>query len=81
MLKLIIVVINPYSLLHSVLLFVVYLLLNYTLVYVIVWLAVVFEIISASNAGGKTVLVRGKAERYYSFPACIMRTINSKYYN
>ena len=36
------------------------------LVYVIVWLAVVFEINSASNAGGKIVIVRGAAEHYYS---------------
>ena len=50
------------------------------LVYVIVWLAVVFGINSASNAGEKTVIVRGEAEHYYSFPDCITRTINSKYY-
>ena len=50
------------------------------LIYVTVWLAVVFGINSASNAGGKTVIVQGKAEHYYSFPACIMRNINSKYY-
>ena len=49
-------------------------------VYVIVWLAVVFGINSASNAGGKIVIVWGEAEHYYSFPACITRTINSKYY-
>ena len=52
-----------------------------TLVYVIVWLAVVFGINSVSNAGGNTVIVRGEAEHYYSFPACITRTINSKYYS
>ena len=51
------------------------------LVYVIVWLAVVFGINSASNAGGKIVVVRGEAEHYYSFPAYITRTINSKYYS
>ena len=51
------------------------------LVYVIVRLAVVFGINSASNAGGKTVIVRGEAEHYYSFPAYITRTINSKYYS
>ena len=50
-------------------------------VYVIVWLAVVFGINSASNAGGKIVIVRGEAKHYYSFPACITRTINSKYYS
>ena len=50
-------------------------------VYVIVWLAVVFGINSTSNAGGKTVIVQGEAEHYYSFPACITRTINSKYYS
>ena len=53
----------------------------YVFVYVILWLAVVFGINSASNAGGKIVIVRGKAEHLYSFPACIMRTINSKYYS
>ena len=46
-----------------------------------IWLAVVFGMNSASNAGGKIVLVRGEAEHYYSFPACITRTINSKYYS
>ena len=51
------------------------------LVYVIVWLAVVFGINSASNAGGKIVIVRGAAQHYYYFPACIARTINSKYYS
>ena len=51
------------------------------LVYVIVWLAVVFGINSASSAGGNIVIVRGEAEHYYSFPACITRTINSKYYS
>ena len=56
--------------------------MNYVVfVYVIVWLAVVFGINSASNADGKIVIVRGKAEYYYSFPACITRTINSKYYS
>ena len=53
----------------------------YVFVYVILWLAVVFGINSASNAGGKIVIVRGEAEHYYSFPACITRTINSKYYS
>ena len=48
------------------------------LIYVIVWLAVVFEINSASNVGGKTL---GEGEHYYSISACIMRTINSKYYS
>ena len=51
------------------------------LAYVIVWLAVAFEINSTSNAGGKIVIVRGEAEHYYSFAACITRTINSKYYS
>ena len=50
-------------------------------VYVIVWLAVVFGINSAINAGRKTVIVQGKAWHYYSFPTCITRTINSKYYS
>ena len=36
-------------------------------VYVIVWLAVVFGINSASNAGKKIVIVRGAAEHYYNF--------------
>ena len=34
------------------------------LVYVIVWLAVVFGINNASNAGRKIVIVRGAAEHY-----------------
>ena len=51
------------------------------LVYVIVWLAVVFGINSASNAGRKILIMRSKAKHYYSFPACITRTINSKYYS
>ena len=46
-------------------------------VYVIVWLAVVFGINSVSNAGGKFVIVWGEAKHYYSFHACITRTINS----
>ena len=46
-------------------------------VYVIVWLAEVFGINSANNAGGKTVIVQGETKHYYSFPACITRTINS----
>ena len=33
-------------------------------VYVIVWLAVVFGINSASNAGKKIVIVQGTAEHY-----------------
>ena len=37
------------------------------LVYVIVWVAVVFEINCASNAGRKLVIVRGAAEHYYCF--------------
>ena len=49
--------------------------------YVTVWLAVVFGINSASNAGGKTVIVWGEAEHYYSFTACITRIIKSKYYS
>ena len=44
-------------------------------------LAVVFGINSASNTGGKIVTVQGAAEHYYYFPACITRTINSKYYS
>ena len=51
------------------------------LVYVIVWLAVVFGINSASNAGKKIVIVRGAAEHYYNFHTCIASTINSKYYS
>ena len=50
-------------------------------VYVIVWLAVVFGINSASNAGKKIVIVRGEAEHYYNFHTCIASTINSKYYS
>ena len=50
-------------------------------VYVIVWLAVVFGISSASNTGWKIVIVQGAAEHYYSFPACITGTINCKYYS
>ena len=45
------------------------------LVYVIVWLAVVFGINSASNAGRKIVIVRGAAEHYYNFRICIASTI------
>ena len=37
------------------------------LVYVIVRVAVVFEINCASNAGWKLVIVRGAAEHYYCF--------------
>ena len=37
------------------------------LVYVIVWVAVVFEINCASNAGRKLVIVQGTAEHYYCF--------------
>ena len=51
------------------------------LVYVIVWLAVVFGINSASNVGRKIVIVRGAAEHYYNFHTCIASTINSKYYS
>ena len=36
-------------------------------VYVIVWVAVVFGINCASNAGGKLVIVQGTAEHYNSF--------------
>ena len=36
-------------------------------VYVIVWVAVVFGINCASNAGWKLVIVRGAAEHYYCF--------------
>ena len=50
-------------------------------VYVMVWLAVVFGINSASNAGRKIVIVRGAAEHYYNFHTCIASTINSNYYN
>ena len=48
-------------------------------VYVIVRLAVLFGIDIVSDAGRKIVIVQGEAEHYYSFPACIMRIINSKY--
>ena len=54
---------------------------NHLLVYVIVWLAVVFGINSASNAGRKIVIVQGAAEYYYNFHTCIASTINSKYYS
>ena len=37
------------------------------LVYVIAWVAVVFGINCASNAGRKLVIVRGAAEHYYCF--------------
>ena len=37
------------------------------LVYVIAWVAVVFGINCASNAGRKLVIVRGTAEHYYCF--------------
>ena len=37
------------------------------IVYVIVWVAVVFGINCASNAGRKVVIVRGTAEHYYCF--------------
>ena len=37
------------------------------LVYVIAWVAVVFGIICASNAGRKLVIVQGAAEHYYCF--------------
>ena len=40
-------------------------------VYVIVWLAVVFGINSASNAGKKIVIVWGAAEHYYNFLTCM----------
>ena len=50
-------------------------------VYVTVWLTVVFGINSASNVGGKIVIVRGATKHYYYFPAYIARTINSKYYS
>ena len=46
-----------------------------------VWLAVVFGINSASNAGKKVVIVRGVAEHYYTFHTCIASTVNSKYYS
>ena len=36
-------------------------------VYVIAWVAVVFGINCASNAGRKLVIVRGAAEHYYCF--------------
>ena len=55
--------------------------LDNQLVYVIVWLAVVFGINSARNAGMKIVIVLGCASHYYNFPTCITRTINSKYYS
>ena len=38
-----------------------------SLVYVIAWVAVVFGINCASNAGRKLVIVRGAAEHYYCF--------------
>ena len=37
------------------------------LVYVIAWVAVVFGINCASNAGRRLVIVRGAAEHYYCF--------------
>ena len=37
------------------------------LVYVIAWVAVVFGINCASNAGRKLVIVQGTAEHYYCF--------------
>ena len=37
------------------------------LVYVIAWVAVVFGINCASNAGRKLVIVRGAAEHYHCF--------------
>ena len=43
-------------------------------VYVTTRLPVVFGINSASNIGGKIVIVQGAAEHYYSFPAYITRT-------
>ena len=46
------------------------------LVYVIVWLAVVFGINSASNAGKNIVIVQGVAKHYYNFYTCIASTIN-----
>ena len=39
----------------------------FRLVYVIAWVAVVFRINCASNAGRKLVIVRGAAEHYYCF--------------
>ena len=42
---------------------------------------VVFEIDSSRNVGWKIVIVLGFALHYYSFPSCITRTINSKYYS
>ena len=48
------------------------------LVYVIVWVAAVFGINCASNAGRKLVIVRGATKHYYIlFPACITSAINS----
>ena len=40
---------------------------GHILVYVIAWVAVVFGINCASNAGRKLVIVRGAAEHYYCF--------------
>ena len=47
--------------------------LGMVLVYVIAWVAVVFEIDCASNAGRKLVILRGAAST--------IRAINSKYYS
>ena len=49
--------------------------------YIIVWLALVFEINSASNADKKIVIVWGAAKHYYNFHSCIASTINYKFYN
>ena len=38
------------------------------------------SIVRVMQAGKLYWIVRYEAERYYSFPACITRTINSKYY-
>ena len=46
------------------------------LVYVIVWVAVIFGINCASNAGRKPVIVRGAAEHYYCvLPALLAQLI------
>ena len=42
---------------------------------------IVVGINSVSNAGRKIVIVRGAVKHYYYFPACVTRTINSKYYS
>ena len=47
--------------------------INVVFVYIIVQLAVVFGINSASNAGRNFVIVQDAAEHYYNFHTCIVR--------